>query len=436
MTSKPVVKVEHLGKRYKNFTGRRGRLLSALFSSPSGQTEEIWALNDVSFQIQAGESVAIIGRNGGGKSTLLEILSGTLTPTKGSVEVQGRVGALLELGAGFNPEFSGRDNAVLNALLLGLPRADVYSKFREIEDFAEIGDAIDRPLKTYSSGMIVRLAFAVQVIAKPDVLIVDEALSVGDFFFQQKCLAHIRALKQSGVTIIYVSHDMGSVRDLCSRVIYLNAGKVEYDGETFEGISRYFRDGAGKGDEMALAPSRTQADSSSPVESVPLGRIAKFIKESIWASNEIQKPEKIIGIAIYGEDGIPTTNFRLGSKMTVRVLFRPRARVPNHITIALQDRTGAVRTATGSSIRGLTGYLGPELGLFEATLTLLIEAGEYAIFCNLGLEAGKNRGLTLHEITNLGPISVGWDYENETAPFLGQVGLPVEMGFLCLEDIR
>src|SRR6185295_15923251 len=190
----------------------------------------------------------IIGRNGSGKSTLLQIITGTLVPTTGELAVNGRVSALLELGSGFNPEYTGRDNVMMNGLILGLGRDEIARRFDEIAAFAEIGDAIDRPVKTYSSGMLMRLAFAVQVLTDPDILVIDEALSVGDFFFQQKCFGHMRALCEKGVTLAFVSHDMGTVRDLCGRAIYLRDGRVAFAGETSLAIHHYLADrGGGNG---------------------------------------------------------------------------------------------------------------------------------------------------------------------------------------------
>ena len=173
--------------------------------------KEFWALRDVSFSINRGETVGIIGRNGAGKSTLLQMICGTLTPTVGDIEVNGRVAALLELGAGFNPEFSGRDNVYLNGSVLGLSKSEIDKKFQEILDFADIGDFIDQPVKTYSSGMYVRLAFAVQACIDPEILIVDEALAVGDIGFQYKCFKRMEMLKQKGTTIIMVTHSTGSI---------------------------------------------------------------------------------------------------------------------------------------------------------------------------------------------------------------------------------
>lgn len=203
---------------------------------------EFWALKNISFEVEKGEALGIIGRNGAGKSTLLQILTGTLNPTAGNVEVKGRVAALLELGAGFNPEFTGRENVFLNASILGFSKKEVEERFSEILDFSEIGNFIDQPVKTYSSGMFVRLAFSVQACLEPDILIVDEALSVGDVFFVQKCHNRIEhLLKTRNTTFIFVTHDMGAIEKYCRKAITLHNGEINYYGDKKTAILRYYR---------------------------------------------------------------------------------------------------------------------------------------------------------------------------------------------------
>jgi len=192
---------------------------------------EHWALRDVSFELGQGESMGILGRNGAGKSTLLQMVAGTLEPTSGNIVTKGRITALLELGSGFNPDFTGRENVLLNAQILGLSPEMALNRFDEIAGFADIGDFIDQPVKTYSSGMMMRLAFAVQTAVDPKLLIVDEALAVGDMFFQAKCIARIKKLLDSGVSLLYVSHDPGTVRQLCSRALLIQEGRVQAMGE-------------------------------------------------------------------------------------------------------------------------------------------------------------------------------------------------------------
>lgn len=203
---------------------------------------EFFALKNINFELKKGESLGIIGRNGAGKSTLLQIISGTLSPTSGDVKVAGRINALLELGSGFNPDFTGRENVFLNGAILGFTHKEIESRFEEILDFSEIGDFIDQPVKTYSSGMFVRLAFSVQALMEPEILIIDEALSVGDVFFQSKCHTIIDKLLSNGnTTFIFVSHDIHSVIKYCKKAIFLNKGTIIYSGDSKIAASLFFK---------------------------------------------------------------------------------------------------------------------------------------------------------------------------------------------------
>ncbi|QFY41418.1 ABC transporter ATP-binding protein [Candidatus Methylospira mobilis] len=215
--------------RLKQFILPRLRRLFGL--SPSNHFREFWALKDVSFEIKQGETVGIIGRNGSGKSTLLQMICGTLNPTGGSVETYGRVAALLELGSGFNPEFTGRENVYMNASVLGLSEAEIEERFESIVAFADIGDFIEQLVKTYSSGMMLRLAFAVIAHVDADILVIDEALAVGDIFFTQKCMRFLRSFMKTG-TVLFVSHDTSAVKNLCDRAIWLEKGVVRSDGSS------------------------------------------------------------------------------------------------------------------------------------------------------------------------------------------------------------
>jgi len=233
----PIISLSDVRKQYDFTHGHRW----GLFGPRRKETTKdgYVALRDISFEVRRGEAVGLIGRNGAGKSTLLQILTGTLQPSSGSVQVNGRVSALLELGAGFNPEFTGRENVLLNAAALGMTRSEIEAKYAMIEQFADIGDFIDRPTKSYSSGMLVRLAFALQVHVDPDILIVDEALSVGDVFFQQKCITKIREILDRGVTLFFVSHGLNSVKSLCDRAIFLQGGQIVADGAADEVCDLY-----------------------------------------------------------------------------------------------------------------------------------------------------------------------------------------------------
>ena len=242
-----AIDVSGLGKCYqiyKNPADRLKQFILPRFNRIVGGEnikfyEEFWALHDVSFKVNKGETVGIIGKNGSGKSTLLQMICGTLAPTSGAVNVNGRIAALLELGSGFNPEFSGRENVYLNAAILGLSKEEIDSKFDEIAAFAEIGDFMDQLVKTYSSGMYVRLAFSVAIHVNPDILIIDEALSVGDELFQRKCFSRIETIKSNGSTILFVSHSGSTIVELCDRAILIDSGEKLIEGAPKHVVSSY-----------------------------------------------------------------------------------------------------------------------------------------------------------------------------------------------------
>lgn len=231
MSSENAIKINGLGKCYHIYDKPRDRLMQMLLRGRRRYFREFWALRGLTLEIAKGETVGIIGRNGSGKSTLLQLICGTLNPSVGSVQANGRIAALLELGAGFNPEFTGRENVYMAAALYGLSKAEVNARFDAIAAFADIGEFIEQPVKTYSSGMFVRLAFAVIAHVDADILVVDEALAVGDAVFTQKCMRFIRQFKENG-TLLFVSHDMGSVLNLCQRAVWLHAGEVREIGES------------------------------------------------------------------------------------------------------------------------------------------------------------------------------------------------------------
>ncbi|EGY29741.1 ABC-type polysaccharide/polyol phosphate transport system, ATPase component [Candidatus Regiella insecticola 5.15] len=231
MSSEIAIKVENLSKCYQIYDKPRDRLLQMLARGRKQYFREFWALREVSFEIKKGETVGIIGRNGSGKSTLLQMICGTLNPTSGSIQTQGRIAALLELGSGFNPEFTGRENIYMNAAVLGLSKEETDTRFDDIVSFADIGDFIEQPIKTYSSGMVMRLAFAIIAHVDADLLVIDEALAVGDAFFVQKCMRFLRQFMEKG-TVLFVSHDTASVINLCDYAIWIDAGTKKMEGTT------------------------------------------------------------------------------------------------------------------------------------------------------------------------------------------------------------
>lgn len=247
MSSEIAIKVQNFSKCYQIYNQPHDRLKQSLYprlqrlagKQPTQYYREFWALKDVSFEIKKGETVGIIGRNGSGKSTLLQMICGTLNPTSGSIQTHGRIAALLELGSGFNPEFTGRENVYMNAAVLGLSKEETDARFDDIVAFADIADFIEQSVKTYSSGMVVRLAFAVAINVDPQILVVDEALAVGDELFQRKCFSRIQAIKDGGATVLFVSHSATHIIELCDRAILIDSGEKLVEGVPKFIVSQY-----------------------------------------------------------------------------------------------------------------------------------------------------------------------------------------------------
>ncbi len=231
--------VNDLGKRYKIYPDSWSRVIEWASGGRARRHEEKWALRGVSFEVPRGSSLGVVGANGAGKSTLLKILAGTTLPTTGSYSIEGRLGSLLELGAGFHPEFSGKDNIFMNAAIMGIPKAEVRARFEELAEFAEVGEYLLRPVRTYSSGMSMRLAFAVAMMSRPDVLILDEVLAVGDQHFQKKCMDKVREIRMSGTTVLFVSHSVYHVRQICDNAIWIHDGAVVTSGNPINVTDEY-----------------------------------------------------------------------------------------------------------------------------------------------------------------------------------------------------
>lgn len=425
MMTNVAISVRNVSKCYRVFDDQRSRLLYAIWPKYVKGMQDVWALKDISFEIQRGEAVALIGRNGGGKSTLLEILTGTLTPTTGEVHVNGRVSALLELGSGFNPEYSGRDNVILNGLLLGLSKQEIVSRFDEIEAFAEIGAAIERPVKTYSSGMMMRLAFSVQVLCEPDVLIIDEALSVGDFFFQQKCFSYIRGLRAKGVTLLFVSHDMGTVRDLCSRALYLQQGQMVWNGEVNAAIQRYL--GGESSVKTSLITAATLDDGISAHE---LTSEAPWGKAAVWERvRRTDRVTQIVAVVIEDITGSATQMVQIGERLRLVVWYQANEEEPVHVSVLLKNAYEQLVNCTSSYTLGTPMLANTDCNLATFTLDLDInlEAGQYSVMVSLGLIGDQpNQGTILDETPYLGPLTVRWDYSVCAPPFLGMFGVPAQ----------
>lgn len=302
-------------------------------TQPTGYFKEFRALSNVSFDVRKGETVGIIGRNGSGKSTLLQIICGTLSPTAGSIQINGRIAALLELGAGFNPEFTGRENVYMNGALLGLSVEQIDARFGDIAAFADIGTFVEQPVKTYSSGMFVRLAFAVAVHTEPAILIVDEALSVGDIAFQNKCMQKIRDLKAQGASILFVSHDLSTIQIICDRVIWLNQGQLILQGDAVSVCQEYYVATVGKlGNSMPEGSQKIQQQHTGMaefakfqiVDSHGAERKAFSMGEDICFDFElaamVDLDEVVFAVSVYRADG----EWMLGQTSREKGVFWPR----------------------------------------------------------------------------------------------------------------
>lgn len=315
--SEIAIKLQGISKFFQIYDKPHHRLMQGLLRGKKQYFKEFWALQDISFEIKKGETVGIIGRNGSGKSTLLQIICGTLSPSAGSVDVNGRVAALLELGSGFNPEFTGRENIYMNASILGLSPTEIAACFDDIVNFADIGDFIEQPVKTYSSGMMVRLAFAVSVHTKPDILVVDEALSVGDVAFQNKCMAKIKAIKETGTSILFVSHDLSTVQIVCDRVMWIKNGNLKLSGYAVDVCQEYYVDNATpKGNALpteetavivqqitGLARFSTIKIVNDAGEPRKIFNVGSEIRFEFTLQAETDLEESVIAISIYRADG-------------------------------------------------------------------------------------------------------------------------------------
>jgi lipopolysaccharide transport system ATP-binding protein len=317
-----VLVVRDLGKAHRIYgrpPDRLKQMLLARFGRRYGH--DFWALRHVSFDVARGTTLGIIGRNGSGKSTLLQILAGTMAPSEGEVLMSGRIAALLELGSGFNPEFTGRENAVLNGAILGISRREMDARLDDIAAFADIGEFLDQPVKVYSSGMFVRLAFAVAVNVDADILLIDEALAVGDVFFQQKCYRRLEALRDRGVTVLLVSHSMGDIEHFCQRVVVLDAGSAVFQGEPREAVRRYYlleqhaSEGLPGGKSTAGAlpvrpvPSAERWDGSPPEAFLDISRVPQVSNGGA----------RCTGVALSDGQGRPRRSFVPGE--TARISF-------------------------------------------------------------------------------------------------------------------
>jgi ABC-type polysaccharide/polyol phosphate transport system ATPase subunit len=341
-----AVALRDVSKRFRLHRGRQVSTVKDLFvhlfagGHGSGllSGEELWALRDVTLDLHRGRMVGIIGSNGSGKSTLLKVLGGILKPTAGQVSVRGRVSALIELGAGFHPEFTGRENIYVNGVLLGLSRAEVRARFDEIVAFAGLEPFVDNPVKTYSSGMYMRLGFAIAVTVDPDILLIDEVLAVGDEAFQHRCVGKIQEFKARGKTIVLVSHDLSSIERLCDEAIWLDGGRLHARGETREVVGQYL-DHVAREEARALGIEHAEAEAAARA-----GTAAR------WGTREVE----LTRVQLQDREGVERYLFETGEPCTLRLTFRAHRPIEDPVFgIGLYRKDGVACYGTNTAVDGL-----------------------------------------------------------------------------------
>jgi ABC-type polysaccharide/polyol phosphate transport system ATPase subunit len=344
------VELQSVSKSYAIYDAPEDRLKELVTLNRWKRHRDFWALRDVSFEVRRGETFCIIGENGSGKSTLLEIVAGILAPTAGTVAVRGRVATLLQLGAGFNPEFTGHDNVHLNGALLGLTARQIAERYPEIAEFAGIGEFINQPVKTYSSGMVVRLAFAVAIHVDPEVLLVDEALAVGDYGFRQRCLRKVHALRARGVTILFVSHSASDVKAVGDRALWLDHGRVAGLGEPDRVVADYLAAMAER--DSSYRRRHLQLGEAGPwPEIAGAGETADRIPNIDHRSGDGRA--EVVGIAVLNEHGQPLQMLEPGSRILVRISVRANEDVGQPIVgFLLRNQLGLDFSGTNTAREG------------------------------------------------------------------------------------
>lgn len=405
-----AISVEHVSKIYKLYDKPTDRMKESLGLTRKKLSKDHYALNDLNFQVKKGETVGIIGTNGAGKSTILKIITGVLNPSSGNVNINGRISALLELGAGFNMEYTGIENVYLNGTMIGFSKEEIDAKMDDILKFADIGDFVYQPCKTYSSGMFVRLAFAVAINIEPEILIVDEALSVGDVFFQSKCYKKFEEFKQAGKTILFVSHDLSSISKYCDRVVLLNQGTKLAEGAPKEMVDMYKKVLVHQLDEATDEDEKIKQESAKKAE-------GQHWKDNLELNPDIQeygeRQAEIVDVSIMDENGHITNVLEKGSLFSVRMKVEIKSELNDPIFAM------TIKNLQGTDITGTnTFYEGIDTGTIQAGETRVITfkqkldlqggsyllsfgctgyiAGEFHVFhrlydfCNISVVSNKN----------------------------------------------
>jgi ABC-type polysaccharide/polyol phosphate transport system ATPase subunit len=439
---RPAISLKGIGKKYRISPNRSSRLSEILSFGKAKRSREFWALQDVDLDIEAGTTLGVVGRNGAGKSTLLSIISGVLRPTTGEVEVQGRLSAIFGLGAGFNPLFTGRENAMLSGLILGIEYEEMLARFDEIEAFADIGEFMDQPIKTYSSGMRGRLGFAVAINVEPDVLVIDEALSAGDAAFKKKAIQRMYELRESGSTVLFVSHSMGMVKRFCTQAILLHKGRLLRSGSPEEVVDHYEElianskemkeaggGGTGELDEQLDYEIDHEDEEDTPTtkgDGLGAGR-TKDTRSVVLGRAEI------VALEVLDEKGQPVEELPSGATLTVRVHLRYDELVEDS-TLAISvhsQRAGVEIFSTDTALEGVP--LGRkdagEQATVDFTFGVPLGSGVYNVGASLtdpqadGSDVARTQTAATFEITQ----------EAALTPARGLVHLPANVEIHGLE---
>ncbi len=418
--SEVAISLHNVSKCFKRYAHPIDRLKEMVLPGKP-RSEEFWALKDINLDIPRGQTLGIIGQNGSGKSTLLQIIAGTLTPTTGKVIVNGRISALLELGSGFNPEFTGRQNVFFNGRLLGLTHGEIEQRFDAIAAFADIGDFLDQPVKTYSSGMFVRLAFAVAVNVEPEILIVDEALAVGDILFQRKCFNKIEELANRGVTILFVSHDLNSILNLCDRAIIIDKNLIICEDKPHPVVLAY----------STLMAQREAAQ----IESTQ--RKFKHEVSSAVAANTIAESRigiggaELIGAEIFDTAGQPTQTVRCGERVTVCSTIQFHQDIDRPISgfkIKTLNGIAVIGHSTFDTPQALPAIAAGSVLTLEFSWQCYLTPGNYTISVGVSEMQEDQKILPLDQRRDMLPLTV-----IGTLSSYGLLAVPVDIDFSCRE---
>lgn len=430
MSSDVVISVENISKIYHIYDKPSHRLLQMMAIRDRKLYKEFWALNNISFDVRRGETIGVIGRNGSGKSTLLQILAGTLTPTSGRISIKGKVTALLELGAGFNPEFTGRENIFMNAAILGLNQDVVNREFDNIASFADIGEFLEQPVKTYSSGMYARLAFSVAIAFDPEILIVDEILSVGDVFFQARCMRKLDEFRNNGGTVFFVTHDTHAVERVCTRALVLDHGKKVFEGGTADGVTVYYK--------------ISREESSSPAKITKLNDVTQTTV--VYKSPDLLKYKPVVirrdnvagdnsafikDIYLLDSTGQDKNHFEIGDWMTVKMHVQFHEDFDKiDYGIGVRDKSGALIGGAHSMYENKS--IGPiragEWRLLTAKIKLDLAPREYLLVAGIADHDSVQTYRECYGLYDFCAISVTGNKD-----FWGEVKIPSQTGDVALD---